>query len=176
MTIKKGSYEKILKDLNDAGVSENPFTWYSLMLGVLAKGVEPGNRIFLNIFSSLLNDNQPLPGALVATLTNMALDCKEKIENADQDLFALPDDSFEKKLRLQTLADLSYGLSLGLTVNPEDGSLEKITDREALADLNTISEVSRVDTEAELDEEDLDNVIEFMIDVTTKNYQIHQKD
>ena len=56
------------------------------------------------------------------------------------------------------------------------GSLEKISDREVLGDLNTISEVAKVDVEAELDEDDLDNVLEFMIDVATKNYQIHSKE
>ena len=38
-----------------------------------------------------------LPGALVATLTNLAMDTKEKLENADEDLFAMPDDSYEKQ-------------------------------------------------------------------------------
>ncbi len=168
MTVKNGNYKKVLDDLTKAGVTENQFSWFSLMVGVLAKGVEPGSRIFISVFSNLLNDGQPLPGALVAALTNLAMDTKEKLENADQDLFAMPDDSY--------VADLSYGLSLGLTVNAKDGSLEKITDREVLGDLNTISEVAKVDVEAELDEDDLDNVLEFMIDVATKNYQIHSKE
>ena len=156
MTVKNGNYKKVLDDLTKAGVTENQFSWFSLMVGVLAKGVEPGSRIFISVFSNLLNDGQPLPGALVATLTNLAMDTKEKLENADQDLFAMPDDSYEKQDRLKTLADLSYGLSLGLTVNAKDGSLEKISDREVLGDLNTISEVAKVDVEAELDEDDLD--------------------
>ncbi|MGN0903002.1 MAG: hypothetical protein ACI4M9_06940, partial [Succinivibrio sp.] len=112
-------------------------------------------------------------GSLVAVLTTLGMDLKEKLENADADLFALPDDSFDKKERLQCLADLSYGFALGLTVNAKDGSLEKITDREMLGDLNTISEVAKVDIEADLDENDLDNVIEFMIDTASKNYQIN---
>ena len=176
MTVNDGNYKKVLDDLTKAGVTENQLSWFSLMVGVLDKGVEPGSRIFISVFSNLLNDGQPLPGALVATLTNLAMDTKEKLENADQDLFAMPDDSYEKQDRLKTLADLSYGLSLGLTVNAKDGSLEKISDREVLGDLNTISEVAKVDVEAELDEDDLDNVLEFMIDVATKNYQIHSKE
>ena len=176
MTVKNGLYKKILDDITKAGISENQFTWYSLMIGAMAKGVEPGSRVFMNVFSNLLNDAQPLPGSVVACLTNLGMDVKEKIEKADQDLFAMPDDSFDKKLRLQTLADLSYGLSLGLTVNKEDGSLEKTNDRDILADLATISEVSKVDVEAELDETDLDNVVEFMLDVVTRYYQIHQQD
>lgn len=176
MTVKNGNYRKVLNDLTSAGVTENQFSWYALMVGILAKGVEPGSRIFIGVFSNLLNDGQPLPGALVAALTNLAMDTKEKLENSDQDLFAMPDDSIDKKVRLKTLADLSYGLSLGLTVKAEDGTLEKITDHEILGDLNTISEVAKVDVEAELDEDDLDNVLEFMIDVTAKNYQIHSKE
>ena len=117
MTVKNGNYKKVLDDLTKAGVTENQFSWFSLMVGVLAKGVEPGSRIFISVFSNLLNDGQPLPGALVAALTNLAMDTKEKLENADEDLFAMPDDSYEKQDRLKTLADLSYGLSLGLTVN-----------------------------------------------------------
>lgn len=176
MTVKNGLYKKVLDDLTNAGLPEGQFVWYSLMIGVLSKGVKPASRIFINIFSNLLNDGQPLPGTLIAALTNLAMDTEDKIENADEDLFAMPDDSFDKRLRLKTLADLSYGLSLGLTVSASDGSLEKITDKEALADLNTISEVAKVDEEAELDEDDLDNVVGFMIDVATKNYQINQKD
>ena len=173
MTVKNGLYNKVLKELSESGISESHFQWYSLMIGLLAKGFEPGNRIFIKVFSSLLNDDEPLPGALVASLTNLAMDAKEKIETADADLFAMPDSSFEKKLRLQVLADLSYGFALGLTVDSKNGSLEKITDKEMLADLNTISEVSRVDTDADLDEEDLDNVLEFMIDVASKQHQIN---
>ena len=114
-------------------------------------------------------------GAVVATLTNLGLDIKDKLDNASQDLFCFPDSSVDKKQRLQVLADLSYGLSLGLTVSKEDGSLEKVSSEEALADLNTISEVSKVDIEAELDEDDLNSVIEFMVDVAIKNYQLFSK-
>lgn len=176
MTVKNGLYNKVLKDLSESGITESHFQWYSLMIGLLAKGFEPGDRIFISVFSSLLNDGQPLPGALVANLSNLAIDAKEKIENGDADLFAMPDSSVEKKLRLQVLADLSYGFALGLTVNSKDGSLEKISDKDLLADLNTISEVSRVDIDADLDEEDLDNVLEFMIDVATKQHQINIKE
>ena len=62
-----------------------------------------------------------------------------------------------------------------MTVSKEDGSLEKVSSEEALADLNTISEVSKVDIEAELDEDDLNSVIEFMVDVAIKNYQLFSK-
>ncbi|MCI6939333.1 MAG: hypothetical protein U0O25_00055 [Succinivibrio sp.] len=175
MTVKNGTYTKVLNDLNKAGITTTPFVWTSLMIGMMSKGVEAGSRIFINSFSSLLNDNQPLPGEIIAVLTNLGMDLKEKIEKGDEDLFSMPDSSFDKKLRLQTLADLSYGFALGLTVNSEDGSLEKIKDKEMLADLATISEVAKVDIEAELDEEDLDNVLGFMIDVAQKNYALNQK-
>lgn len=175
MTVKQGAYAKVLKDLQSCGIQENPFSWFALMIGLVAKGVEPGSRVFINVFSNLLNDSQSLPGAVVATLTNLGLEAKDQIEEASNDLFAFPDESFDKKLRLKVLADLSYGLALGLTVNKEDGSLEKVSSHEALADLNTISEVSKVDIEAELDEDDLDSVIEFMIDVVVKNYQLFAK-
>ena len=42
------------------------------------------------------------------------------------------------------------------------------------ADLNTISEVAKVDLEAELDEDDLDSVVGFMIDVAVKNFEINK--
>ena len=86
----------------------------------------------------------------------------------------MPGADVEKKTRLQVLADLSYGLSLGLSINAADGTMEKIKDKDLLADLATISEVSRVDTEADLDEEDLKNVLEFMLDVLTRTYQKNQ--
>ena len=102
------------------------------------------------------------------------MDIVEKLKGNSEDLFAFPNDKVEKKQRLQTLADLSYGLSLGLTVDAEDGSLENITDYEMKADLNTISEVAKVDLEAELDEDDLDSVVGFMIDVAVKNFEINK--
>ena len=107
-------------------------------------------------------------------MTNLAMDSESKLENADEDLLAMPDSSVDKKTRLQVLADLSYGLTLGLSINATDGTMEKIKDKDLLADLATISEVSRVDTDAELDEEDLKNVLEFMLDVLTKTYQKNQ--
>lgn len=95
MTVKNGNYKKVLDDLTKAGVTENQFSWFSLMVGVLLKALNQVG-VFISVFSNLLNDGQPLPGALVATLTNLAMDNKEKLENADQDLFAMPDDSYEK--------------------------------------------------------------------------------
>lgn len=175
MSTQNSNYEKVLKELTQSGITETPFSWFALAIGIIAKGVEPGSRIYNNVFSNLLNDNHPLPGAVVATLTNLGLDIKDKLDNASQDLFCFPDSSVDKKQRLQVLADLSYGLSLGLTVSKEDGSLEKVSSEEALADLNTISEVSKVDIEAELDEDDLNSVIEFMVDVAIKNYQLFSK-
>lgn len=50
MTVKNGNYKKVLDDLTKAGVTENQFSWFSLMVGVLAKGVEPGSRIFISVF------------------------------------------------------------------------------------------------------------------------------
>lgn len=169
----KDLYSKVKSDLSEAGINDGHFQWYALMLGALGKGITPGNRIFNSIFSNLLNDGEPLPGAVVAAMTNLAMDLEPKIENADEDLFAMPAPSIEKKVRLQVLADLAYGLSLGLSINAEDGTMEKIKDKELLSDLATISEVSRVDTEADLDEDDLKNVLEFMLDVLSKTYQKH---
>lgn len=174
MTLRDSSYEKILNELTNAGIVEQPFAWYSLMIGVIAKGMEPGSRVYNGVFSNLLNDGQPLSGSIIAVLTNQGMDVAEKLKSSSEDLFAFPNDKVEKKQRLQTLADLSYGLSLGLTVNAEDGSLENITDYDMKADLNTISEVAKVDLEAELDEDDLDSVVGFMIDVAVKNYEINQ--
>ena len=149
MTLQNSSYEKIQKELTGAGIVEQPFAWYALMIGVISKGME-------------------------AVLTNQGMDIVEKLKGNSEDLFAFPNDKVEKKQRLQTLADLSYGLSLGLTVDAEDGSLENITDYEMKADLNTISEVAKVDLEAELDEDDLDSVVGFMIDVAVKNFEINK--
>lgn len=170
----KDLYSKVKSDLTEAGINDGHFQWYALMLGAMAKGITPGNRVFNSIFSNLLNDGEPLPGAVVAAMTNLAMDSESKLENADEELFAMPDSSVDKKTRLQVLADLSYGLTLGLSINATDGTMEKIKDKDLLADLATISEVSRVDTDAELDEEDLKNVLEFMLDVLTKTYQKNQ--
>ncbi|MGN0902455.1 MAG: hypothetical protein ACI4M9_04145, partial [Succinivibrio sp.] len=93
MTVRNGAYKKVKTDLESAGIKESQFVWYSLLIGIMAKGIEPGNRIFMNVFSQLLNDGQPLPGSLVAVLTTLGMDLKEKLENADADLFAPPDDS-----------------------------------------------------------------------------------
>ena len=176
MTVKKGLYDKVLKDLNSAGISENPFQWYALVIGVMSRGMESSGRILIQTLSNLLNDGEPLPGTIVATMTNLAMDLEDRLENADSDLFAMPDDSYDNSLRLKVLADICYGLSLGLTVNAQSGALEeKIKDTKLLEDLNTISEIARVDPESELDEEDLDNVLEFLIDVASRNYQLNQK-
>ncbi len=175
MVIKTGSYAKVLKELTESGISENQFQWYALMIGAMAKGVSAGSRVFMNIFSEILNAGEPLPGSVVAALTNLAMDSEEKLSNADGDLFAMPDSSVDKKIRLGVLSDLAYGLSLGLSISAQSGKPEKITDKELLKDLNTLSEISRVDTEDELEEEDLDSVLEFMIDTASKNYQIYSK-
>ena len=67
--------------------------------------------------------------------------------------------------------------SPALQVQHADGDLNlelKVTDYEMKADLNTISEVAKVDLEAELDEDDLDSVVGFMIDVAVKNFEINK--
>lgn len=75
MSTQNSNYEKVLKELTQSGITEAPFSWFALAIGIIAKGVEPGSRIYNNVFSNLLNDNQPLPGAVVATLTNLGKIC-----------------------------------------------------------------------------------------------------
>ena len=45
MTLQNSSYEKIQKELTGAGIVEQPFAWYALMIGVISKGMEPGSRV-----------------------------------------------------------------------------------------------------------------------------------
>ena len=85
----KDLYSKVKSDLTEAGINDGHFQWYALMLGAMAKGITPGNRVFNSIFSNLLNDGEPLPGAVVAAMTNLAMDSESKLENADEELLTI---------------------------------------------------------------------------------------
>ena len=50
MSTQNSNYEKVLKELTQSGITETPFSWFALAIGIIAKGVEPGSRIYNNVF------------------------------------------------------------------------------------------------------------------------------
>ncbi len=166
-------YKQVIGELSQAGINENHYQWYGFILGLLCRKYDPSSRMFLAFCAKVMNDDEPLPGVLVAYLTNYALDCERNLKNkADaKTLFALPDNTCKKEERLNVLSDLAYGLSLGLVADSEGTLTHKITDQDLLDDLHTLSAIAQVDPNEDLAEEDLDEVLNFMRDATFKAYK-----
>ncbi len=165
-------YKQVIRELSEAGITENHFQWYGFVLGLLCRRFDPSSRIFLAISAKIMNDDEPLPGMLVAYLTNYALDCQRNLKNKSSasELFAMPSQDEPKEARLSFLADLAYGLSLGLVAS-QDGSIShKISDPELLDGLHTLSAISQVDPKEDLAEEDLQEVIEYIRTLALNTY------
>ncbi|MDO5352929.1 MAG: hypothetical protein Q4E81_08900 [Succinatimonas sp.] len=165
-------YKQVIRELNESGITENHFQWYGFVLGLLCRNYDPSSRSFLAINTKIMNDDEPLPGVLVAYLTNYALDCQRNLKNKAKatELFAMPSKEISKEARLGFLADLAYGLSLGLVAS-EDGSIShKISNPELLEGLHTLSAISQVDPQEDLAEDDLNEVIEYMRTLVLNTY------
>ncbi len=165
-------YKQVIRELSEAGITENHFQWYGFVLGLLCRRFDPSSRIFLAISAKIMNDDEPLPGMLVAYLTNYALDCQRNLKNKSSasELFAMPSQEEPKEDRLVFLADLAYGLSLGLVAS-QDGSIShKISNPELLEGLHTLSAISQVDPQEDLAEEDLQEVIEYIRTLALNTY------
>lgn len=170
-------YKQIKTELQSAGISENHLQWYGFVLGLLCRDYDPSSRMFLAISSKIMNDDEPLPGVLVAYLTNYALDCKRNLQAKAKAtaLFSLPLNDTGKEERLGALADLAYGLSLGLVASDDGSFSHKISDPDLLEGLHTLSAISQVDPKEDLAEEDLNEVLEYMRTLALNTYKKSHK-
>ncbi|HAR80058.1 MAG TPA: hypothetical protein DCR21_04430 [Succinivibrionaceae bacterium] len=167
------AYQKLIADLEKAGIAEQGYQWYSFLLGLLAKGFEPGSRAANKAFSEIFNDALPLPGAVIAFLTTAGIEAKEAFDEETEDLLKFPDSTEDAAVRLSALSDLAYAVSIGLSMDEEKGRLTDISDPALFDELNTLSEISKVDSSADLMEDDLNEVIAYIKNTLLRNYKMH---
>ncbi len=172
MDDKKSAFHTLRAALRKAGVMEEEFHWAGLVEGLLCRGFDPSDRSIVKTASELLNGSEPLPGVLVAELTSMAFGFKERLDRADDELVPMPGREDGAKLRLQTLADFCHALTLGLSCSPESGMQNRLP-RGDLADfVETLSELSRVDTdEAEVDEDSFSAILAYIRENLLSTYK-----
>ena len=108
----------------------------------------------------------------------MRMKCEERYRGTGQYSLNVYSVEFMRDVADKYMSELTIHIDLSAFESTKSEDSEEGTkptnSNNMLADLATISEVSRVDTDAELDEEDLKNVLEFMLDVLTKTYQKNQ--
>ncbi|MDD6318837.1 MAG: hypothetical protein PUA61_08315 [Succinatimonas hippei] len=162
MAETKTAFHSLLADLRKAGVMEDEYHWAGLVLGLLCRGYDPSDREISKLASELLNGQSPLPGALVAKLTSMSFEFNENLSHASDELIPLPDQNEKAELRLKTLAELSYGLTLGLCCTPGKGMSYHLPQGSLTDFVDTLSEFVKVDTSGDLDEQDYNAILAYI--------------
>ena len=148
--------------LQAAAVSEQPLLWYGFVLGAVAGGMVPGAPPLSRAAGELLNGGAALEGRLVAALTTLALEAEEALRrDDDEELLGLPPATADAGARLTALSELCHGLCLALGLK-QDGAMRQDRARDEL--LRDLSAFTRVDPEAELDEDDLKTVTHYISD------------
>ena len=155
-------YRQIRAALHAAGISECEYEWPGLLAGLLSRGFVPGSREISKLAADLLNCGETLPGSVVAFLASEGLELKERLDHAADDLFCFPDAKESSAQRLQALSDLAHGLTLGLTADPQKGLADRLPPGPLLDFVQSLSDITRVDTEADIDEEDIKSVLDYM--------------
>lgn len=163
MEDKKSAFHILREALRKAGIMEEEYHWAGLVEGMLCRGFDPSDRAIVKTASELLNGSEPLPGMLVAELASMGFDFKDRLDRAADELVPMPGKEDGAQLRLQTLSDFCHALSLGLSCSPQSGMQNRLP-RGDLADfVETLSELSRVDTsEAEVDEQSYSEILAYI--------------
>ncbi len=174
MATPNSEYSDLIVSLKKAGISDTPYQWFAFVLGLVSRGFDPGDRPLMQACRDILNDGEPLPGAIVATLTSKALKCRELLDGSGSP-FCFPDNTSNRKARLTALQDLAYALSLGLAMDPQTGQSQKVSDADLLDGLRTLSEIARVDPDESLDEQDLSDVLDYMAALVRSEYQKHRQ-
>ena len=165
MQILSKRCDELTSQLKALQTSDSPSVWQGLILGLCACGLNAAGRELRDAAASVLNDAQPLPGALIAVVTELALDAEDGFKRQDLPLL-LPAGS--APARLTGLADLCYGLTLGLSLPKGQAqagtheALQKINDPQLYDLLKTLQQLQNVDESADLDEADFSAVLSFI--------------
>jgi uncharacterized protein YgfB (UPF0149 family) len=144
---------------------DNSLEMYGLILGLVVNGMEPGDRLFTNAVNNyfLFSDNEIIDGSTLAKIVEEGLNVKEKItEFSIQDLH-IPDQSNPTSQRLRGLQELSQGLAYGLCIKSSDGSFIESKEHPFLDEINTIYEITKIDTDDDIDENDLNEVLNYLV-------------
>ena len=123
MDEKKSAFNTLRAALRKAGVMEEEYHWAGLVEGMLCRGFDPSDRAIVKTASELLNGSEALPGVLVAELTSMGFDFKDRLDRADDELVPMPTKEDGAQLRLQTLSDFCHAHA-GALVQPAVGDAE----------------------------------------------------
>lgn len=164
-------FNTLTSRLNKAGIVDETYQWYGFILGLISKGFSPSERSMMQLCAEFLNDNQPLPGALIAELTSLALESKIACDEHDSNILKFPDEKIPRQQRLECLSDLAYGLTLALPIDVKKGKMEKISDPQLLDHLRSLSEISKVDKDAEFEENDLKDVLDYISTILLETFE-----
>ncbi len=172
MQILSKRYAELSAELQRQQAADGPAVWQGLVLGLCARGLTADQRALRDSCAAILNDAQPLPGALIAVITELSLDAQDGLEKNNVPLLQPAGSSAE---RLQALADLCYGLILGLAFDPKSSGTSRPTQKVAspkrLELLRTLQQLQQVDPSGELDEDDLNEVLSFIESELLREYQ-----
>ena len=162
MQILGARFDELKKELQTLQAADGPALWQGLILGLSARGLSADSRMLRDTVAAVLNDGQPLPGALIAIITELAIDAQDGF-NKDNLPLMLPKSG--QQARLQALADLCYGLTLGLAYDPKAAAqqvAQKVSSPQRLEFLRTLQQLQQVDPDSSLEEEDFQAVLDFI--------------
>ena len=159
-------YAELEAQLKALQAADGPAVWQGLILGLCAKGLTADSRLLRSEAAQVLNDGQPLPGALIAVITELSLDAEDGYKKNDLPVL-LPDSP--ASLRLKAFSDRCYGLTLGLSLDPKSLGQhqlvsQKIGDPALLDFLRTLQQLQQVDENSELSEDDFSTVLSYLED------------
>ncbi len=161
-TSRYHDYQKLLQQ---EGSDDSPPVFLGVILGLLANGFEEGSKELRDKISDILNGGEPLPGSLIAMITELSIDAQKALKQG-KIYFIWPDDNREK---LTALSALCYGCSLSLPFK-RDGSSHN--NSKVMDDIITLSEITRVDEDGEYSEEDFEVILEFISKTVLKIYNL----
>lgn len=179
MALTQNSTYKSLKDsFAKNGINESIACVQGFILGMLSQGFNSGDRQILKYTIELLNDGEPLSGSAIAAFTTLLIEMERELSNKQVKFYILSTEDNEQKLpaakfsaeRLQSMADLAYGLSLGYGLTPQGPLQDKNLNDEQRDDLIMLEHIFQIDTTSELGETDLKEVIEYLYSIIYRTW------
>ena len=154
-------YEKLLQA---EGSADTPSVYQGFILGLAVNHFPCADKVMRKKIQDFLNGGEPLPGSLIAMITDLAVDAENDLKQGKLN-FLLPESEHDK---LSALSGLAYGLSMALPFKV-DGTTHKSA--EVMDAVMTLSDIGKVDEEGDFSSDDFQVILDFIAQTLLKIYK-----
>ena len=148
-------YQELEAQYNNLKLSDSFDHVCGFIMGLVACGIQAGNKEFNQTLSQFYNDDLALNGAMISIFTNLALEYELNF-NAGSALNFPFDEKDDDVEILKGLGQFCYGLCLALGIKQQ----KKLNE-----DLQILTNIANIDTNSKMDVTDLFTIRKYLCEL-----------